>query len=287
HRPPRHHAPRPDDAHGAPPGAGGREGVRGPAAAAQGSRGRFGGRHGRRRRPAGGVRDPRRHSQRHGAGLPHRRGPRLALGAAPGAGVGVRPPHGPAARHRGRKPLDRSRRGDHGHRPQGARRERRLSVQRLDRGGVARGPRGVRGGAAARGVGRVVTRRGWAIAIFAAWSASLGWLVKREFFRTTGARLAEAALSVPPGAVYYRLAFGGDLKPGSRYTIRTFDPLLLAERDVVVTIAAESTLVVADSADYDSTAMAWVPVRFDTVRAFRIDEETNGVETSAWIDAQG
>ena len=243
-----------------------------------------------------------------------------------------------------------------------------------------------------------MTRRGWAIAIFAAWSASLGWLVKREFFRTTGARLAEAALSVPPGAVYYRLdlggqqvgfasstvdtlasairvqdvltldvpalgrlhrttaksdatlsralrlqsvtadfdgdigrftahgdvlgdsvlvvtlvsagdtqmtrvrltrpivlptllplrlAFGGDLKPGSRYTIRTFDPLLLAERDVVVTIAAESTLVVADSADYDSTAMAWVPVRFDTVRAFRIDEETNGVETSAWIDAQG
>src|SRR3989442_12577793 len=33
--------------------------------------------------------------------------------------------------------------------------------------------------------------------------------------------------------------------------------------------------------------MAWVPVRFDTVRAFRMDEETNGVETSAWIDAQG
>ena len=243
-----------------------------------------------------------------------------------------------------------------------------------------------------------MTRRGWAIAIFAAWGASLGWLVQREFFRTTGARLAEAALSVPPGAVYYRLdlggqqvgfasstvdtvanairvqdvltidvpalgrlhrttaksdatlsralrlesvtadfdgdigrftahgdvlgdsvlvitlvsagdtqmtrvrltrpivlptllplrlAFGGDLKPGSRYTIRTFDPLLLAEHDVAVTIAAESTLVVADSADYDSTAMAWVPVRFDTVRAFRIDQETNGVETSAWIDAQG
>jgi len=243
-----------------------------------------------------------------------------------------------------------------------------------------------------------VTRRGWAIAIFAAWGASLGWLVKREFFRTTGARLAEAALSVPPGAVYYRLdlggqqvgfasstvdtlanairvqdvltmdvpalgrlhrttaksdaalsralrlesvtaefdgdigrftahgdvvgdsvlvitlvsagdtqttrvrltrpivlptvlplrlAFGADLKSGSRYTIRTFDPLLLAERDVAVTIAAESTLVVADSADYDSTAMAWVPVRFDTVRAFRIDQEANGVETSAWIDAQG
>ena len=243
-----------------------------------------------------------------------------------------------------------------------------------------------------------MTRRGWAIAILVAWGASLGWLVKREFFRTTGARLTEAALAIPPGAMFYRLelggqqvgfasstvdtlpdtirvqdvlvldvpalgrlyrttarssatltrtlrlqtvdvtfdgdagrfaargevigdtllrvtvvsagdsqttrieltrpivlpallplrlAFGGELKPGRTYPIRLFDPLLLAERDVVVTIAAESTLVVADSADYDSTAMAWVPVRFDTVRAFRIEQESQGLTVSAWIDAQG
>src|SRR5205809_6978543 len=49
-----------------------------------------------------------------------------------------------------------------------------------------------------------MTRRTWAVAILGAWAASLGWLVKREFFRPTGTRLAEAALSVPPGAVYYR-----------------------------------------------------------------------------------
>jgi len=235
-------------------------------------------------------------------------------------------------------------------------------------------------------------------AIFLAWAGALGWLVKREYFRTTSERLAEAALSVPPGAVYFRLdlggqqvgfasttvdtlpttirvrdqlildvpaagvlhrtkarsdallsralrlqsvssafegdvgrfsargevsgdtaltltlvtagdtqttrayltrpivvptvvplrlAFGGALKPGSRQTIRTFDPLLLVERDVAVTIAAESTLVVPDSAGYDSTALAWVPVHFDTVRAFRILEEAGGLETSAWIDGQG
>ncbi len=243
-----------------------------------------------------------------------------------------------------------------------------------------------------------MTRRGWAVAILAAWGASLGWLVKRELFRTTGARLAEAALAIPPGAMFYRLdlggqqvgfasstvdtlpsairvqdvlvldvpalgrlhrstarstailsrtlrlqtvaadfdgdagrfaahgevvgdtvlritlvssgdsqttrvrltrpivlptllplrlAFGGELKPGNTYSIRVFDPLLLAERDVVVRIAAESTLVVPDSADYDSTAMAWVPVHFDTLRAFRIEQEANGLSMSAWIDAQG
>ena len=243
-----------------------------------------------------------------------------------------------------------------------------------------------------------MTRRGWAALIFVAWAGSLGWLARRELFRSTGARLADAALSVPPGAVYYRLAvagqqigfasstidtaastirvedvlvldvpalgvlhrtttlsratlsrtlrlqdldtrfdgdlgrfsahatvsgdtalamwlvagpdseftrvplnrpivlptllplrlaFGEELKPGKTYSLRLFDPVLLAERDVAVTIAPESTLVVADSADYDSTAMAWVPVHFDTVRAFRIEQERGGVRASAWIDAAG
>jgi len=249
-----------------------------------------------------------------------------------------------------------------------------------------------------------MTRRTWAVAILGAWAASLGWLVKREFFRPTGTRLAEAALSVPPGAVYYRLdvagqqvgfasstidtqptsigvtdilvlripalgvmhrtaamsratlsrtlrlervdarfdgdlgrfaarslvagdtlltvtllagpdsetthvplarpivlptllplrlAFGGELKRGKTYASVVFDPILLAERPVTVLVAAESTLVVADSAAYDSTALAWVPAHFDTVRAFRIEqregegEGERGMTTRAWIDAQG
>lgn len=243
-----------------------------------------------------------------------------------------------------------------------------------------------------------MTRGRWAAAIFAAWVVSLAWLVKRELFRPTGALLAEAALRVPPGAVYYRLAvagrqvgfssttidtpgatirvtdvlvlqvpalgrlyrtsalsratlsralrlegvavrfdgepgrfgatglvmrdsvlavamdsgadsqatrvplrgpavlpsilplrlaFGGVLRPGKVYTLMVFDPMLLAERPVEVTVAAESTFVVPDSAGFDSTAMAWVPVRFDTVRAFRIEARSGGPPTSAWIDAQG
>ena len=243
-----------------------------------------------------------------------------------------------------------------------------------------------------------MTRRHWASAVLAVWLLSLGWLVKRELFRSTGARLADAALSVPPGALFYRLdlgaqqvgfvsstldtltdsirvedvfvldvaavgklrrttarsvallsrtlrlqrvdvtfdgdlgqfvaharvlgdsllrvsivsdgdsqvtripltgpitlptllplrlAFGGELKHGRSYAARLFDPLLLAARDVTVRVAAESTLVVADSADLDSTTMVWGPEHFDTVRAFRIDHEANGVRVSNWIDAQG
>ena len=243
-----------------------------------------------------------------------------------------------------------------------------------------------------------MSRRALVALILGAWIVSLGWLVKREVFQPTGARLAEAALRVPPGAAYYRLdvaghqigfasttidtattsirvtdvlvlqvpaagtlhrttamsratfsrtlrfegveakfdgdlgrfaarglvsgdtvlavsrasetdsettrtpllrpivlpallplrlAFGGELKPGTAYTSAVFDPMLLAQRPVDVTVAAESTLVVADSAGFDSTTMAWVAVHFDTMRAFRIEERSGGSPTTAWIDAQG
>jgi transglutaminase-like putative cysteine protease len=243
-----------------------------------------------------------------------------------------------------------------------------------------------------------MSRSAWAAAILAAWGVGLGWLVKREFFRPTSARLSEAARAIPPGATYYRLdvagqqvgfasstvdtlgdsirvnevlilevptlgrmsrtsarstavvgrtlrlrslavrfdgdfghfavhgevladsvlrlllvsaqdsqwsrvslprftvlpallplrlAFSGDLDPGTTRTARVFDPLLLAERDVQVTIARESSLVVADSADFDSTVMAWVPVLFDSVPTFRFDLAGSGPRTTAWVDAQG
>jgi hypothetical protein len=243
-----------------------------------------------------------------------------------------------------------------------------------------------------------VTRRRWAVAILAVWLLSLGWLIKREVFRSTGARLAEAALAVPPGALFYRLeiggqqvgfasatldtlpdsirvenvyvldvaalgklrrtqtrsvamltralrlqrleltfdgdlgvyaarghvvgdtnlvvsivsngdsqvtripltgpitlptllplrlAFGGELQSGREYSSRLFDPLLLATRDVTVRVSAESTLVVSDSADLDSTTMVWLPEHFDTVRTFRIEQDNGGIPLSSWIDAQG
>lgn len=82
-----------------------------------------------------------------------------------------------------------------------------------------------------------------------------------------------------------RLAFGRDLRAGRTATARLFDQFTLQFREVTLRVGAESTLVVADSADYDSTTMAWVPVRFDTVRAFRLDGGPDGYRL--WIDGQG
>jgi transglutaminase-like putative cysteine protease len=238
--------------------------------------------------------------------------------------------------------------------------------------------------------------------ILAVWAVSLAWLVQRVSFRSTGARLAEAALTVSPGAMFYRLsvggqqvgyasttvdtledslrlsdvlvvdmpalgrlnrsagtsvatldrslhllelrsevdgvtlrfdarvaggglpdgrgqvtivaggdsahvtlpaldsvelpslwpmrlAFGGGLHPGRTAQVRLFDPFTAALRQRTLRVTAESTFVVADSADFDSTAMAWVPLRFDTVRAFRVDGtgDGGGGASSTWIDTQG
>ena len=242
-----------------------------------------------------------------------------------------------------------------------------------------------------------MTRRRLATLMLAAWLITLGWLVQRQVSRSTGARLAEAALAIPPGATYFRLAlgdspigfasttldtladsirvedqmvldapalgrmhrtttrstaimsrtlrlrsvtvafdgddgrfdargsvvndsvlrldlltaqdshvarvpltptavlpsvlplrlaFGGELRVGKRYAMRVFDPVSLTERDAAFQVQAETTLIVPDSAAYDSVAARWVPVLWDTVPSFRLDAD-EGVSRRVWIDAQG
>src|SRR5207302_4608294 len=385
------HSPGLDHARGAAAGDGGRFRVHQPPATSKGAARGCGGGDGGWRRAPGGFRDPRRHPQRHRAGHARRRRARVALRAAAGAGMGVQHGHRATDRHRGRQPDGRGRRRDHGADSQDPPGQRHVPRRGLLRRGAPRGAGGVRGRAAPRRGGPVVSRRTLAAVIIGAWIVSLGWLVKREVFPPTGARLAEAALRVPPGAVYYRLAvaerqvgfasstidtsgtsirvtdvlvlqvpaagtlhhtttmsratfsrtlrferleakfdgdvgrfavrglasgdtvfalslesatdsettrmslvrplvlptilplrlaFGGELKPGKVYTSAVFDPMLLAQRPVDVTVAAESTLVVPDSAGFDSTTMAWVAVHFDTVRAFRIEERSGGSPTT-------
>jgi hypothetical protein len=92
---------------------------------------------------------------------------------------------------------------------------------------------------------------------------------------------------VLPAYVPLRIAFGGGLEVGRTSTIRMFDPLLLQNRDVAVEVLAESTLVVPDSAAYDSTLMRWIPARWDTLHAWQVRQTTQGVSLEAWIDDMG
>lgn len=111
-------------------------------------------------------------------------------------------------------------------------------------------------------------------------------LASRSDAETTRVSLAHAMIL--PSMVPLRLALAGELKPGRTHTITVFDPVALAERRVTMTVQAETTFVVSDSAAYDSTARTWMPVRFDTVRAFRIAQTTGGSgATTVWIDREG
>ena len=83
-----------------------------------------------------------------------------------------------------------------------------------------------------------MTRRGWALAILAAWILSLGWLIKRTYFRSTGQRLAEAALAVPPGAVFYRITVGAQQIGFASTTIDTLQDTVRVEDVLVVDVPA-------------------------------------------------
>ena len=85
-----------------------------------------------------------------------------------------------------------------------------------------------------------------------------------------------------------RFAFGGRLRRGRSSTARVLDPLTLELRERTLMVAGDTTFILPDSADFDSTTMAWVPVRFDTVRAVRIDASGPGEgPVSWWVDRQG
>lgn len=85
-----------------------------------------------------------------------------------------------------------------------------------------------------------------------------------------------------------RMAFGGRLRRGRRTSTPVLDPFTLELRNRALLVAGDSTFIVPDSADFDSTTMAWVPVRFDTVRAVRVDASGPGEgPVTWWVDAQG
>ena len=80
---------------------------------------------------------------------------------------------------------------------------------------------------------------------------------------------------------------GGRPRIGSTYSLNLFDPMTLADRPVEIKVTAESTMVVPDSADSDSLARHWFPVRWDTLHAWRIEQRANGLALVSWIDDVG
>ncbi|UCD24110.1 MAG: lasso peptide biosynthesis protein [Gemmatimonadota bacterium] len=92
---------------------------------------------------------------------------------------------------------------------------------------------------------------------------------------------------VLPALLPLHVVFGSEPEVGQSYTIPLFDPLLLRERDMQLTITAESTLVVPDSASFDAATQLWVAARWDTLQAWRVSQNVSGISVDAWIDELG
>jgi hypothetical protein len=92
---------------------------------------------------------------------------------------------------------------------------------------------------------------------------------------------------VLPGALPLVAASRGLPKPGSKLNVEVYDPLDQEVRVDRVVIAAESVLVVPDSAVFSSTLRRWTTAHSDTVRAWRLDGYEQGLPFSRWIDASG
>jgi hypothetical protein len=84
-----------------------------------------------------------------------------------------------------------------------------------------------------------------------------------------------------------RLAAGDRAETGATYQAVVFDPLAGGARRQEIRVLETSSLAFPDSADTDSISGIWIPVREDTVRAWRVRTEAGDTALEGWIDEDG
>jgi transglutaminase-like putative cysteine protease len=118
--------------------------------------------------------------------------------------------------------------------------------------------------------------------------SSVAWtLARRRGERGDSFAVARDPAMLLPVGVALRIAFSGRLTLDERFALPVFDPLTERVHRLRAHVAAESTLVVPDSARFDSTAGTWVAARWDTLPAWRLDVEGDGLPAQLWIDSEG
>jgi hypothetical protein len=84
-----------------------------------------------------------------------------------------------------------------------------------------------------------------------------------------------------------RIAAEGDVEPGDRIRVRTFDPVRMRTVSRTVDILEREVRTFPDSATREGEDGDWAPARRDTVRAWKIRREVAGFPLEAWVDEDG
>lgn len=107
-----------------------------------------------------------------------------------------------------------------------------------------------------------------------------GGAVERSTLRVDGGVVLPAVLS-------YRLAAAGLLREGAERQVRIFDPSTLSEREVRVRVVAREERIVPDTAVFDPVRGEWSAGSYDTIPAWKVEEEYGTVRLVSWIDDDG
>ncbi len=105
-----------------------------------------------------------------------------------------------------------------------------------------------------------------------------------------GRQTGTVAISEPvttPAGWRLRLAAGERAETGDTYQATVFDPLAGGARRQEIRVLQTSSLTFPDSADTDSISGIWIPVREDTVLAWRVRTEAGDTALEGWIDEDG
>jgi hypothetical protein len=84
-----------------------------------------------------------------------------------------------------------------------------------------------------------------------------------------------------------RLAASDRVNAGDRFRSSVFDPTTAADRTVELSVLEVGSLAYPDSADTDSISGAWIPVREDTVAAWRVELAVGAASLENWVDEDG
>jgi len=88
------------------------------------------------------------------------------------------------------------------------------------------------------------------------------------------------------GTLPLGLVYSSRVRVGSRRTMFVADPFSRRVANNELVVVADSTFVIADSARQDG-ASTWVPARWDSVHAWRLERRSAGVPSHLWVDDAG
>ncbi len=92
---------------------------------------------------------------------------------------------------------------------------------------------------------------------------------------------------VLPAMLPLRAAFERPLEVGDQIDFQVFDLATGLLRPVTVRVAAESSMVVPDSAIWSAPEGRWIPATFDTIAVYKLEHDGSGSPTVTWVDREG